>query len=98
MLRIVPGRVWLTETGGIVKFGESRQFRYSESRAANRTRWMFRLADRYERRRRGLRSRITRLFVYCWFGEPPGAHFDAGLVNPDGTPRRAYSVVAEHAR
>jgi hypothetical protein len=59
MLRLVPGRVWLTETGGIVRFGESRQFRYSESRAAR---------------------------------------FDAGLVNSDGTPRRAYSVVAEHAR
>jgi hypothetical protein len=98
MLRLVPGRVWLTETGGIVKFGESRHFRYSESRAARRTRWMFRLADRYDTRRRGLRSTIARLFVYRWYGEPPGAHFDAGLVNPDGTPRRAYSVVAEHAR
>ena len=98
MLRLVPGQVWLTETGGIVKFGESPQFRYSEARAANRTRWMFRLASRYETRRRGLRSRIARLYVYRWFGEPPGTHFDAGLVNPDGTPRRAYSVVAKHAR
>ena len=98
MLRLVPGRVWLTETGGVVKFGESRQFRYSEARAARRTRWMFRLAGRYDGRRRGLRSTIARLYVYCWYGEPPGAHFDAGLVNPDGTPRRAYSVVAEHAR
>jgi hypothetical protein len=98
MLRLVPGRVWLTETGGVVKFGESRQFRYSESRAANRTRWMFRLAGRYDTRRRGLRSSITQLFIYRWYGEPPGAHFDAGLVNPDGTPRRAYSVVEKHAR
>jgi Glycosyl hydrolase catalytic core len=98
MLRLVRGRVWLTETGGVVKFGESRQFGYSESRAANRTRWMFRLAGRYDERRRGLRSRITRLYVYRWFGEPPGAHFDAGLVDPDGTPRQAYSVFAEHAR
>ena len=98
MLRIVPGRVWMTETGGIVKFGETRQFRYSESRAARRTRWMFRLAGRYDARRRGLRSRVTRLYVYRWYGEPPGAHFDAGLVDPDGTPRRAYSVFAKHAR
>jgi hypothetical protein len=98
MLRLVPGQVWLTETGGVVKFGESRQFRYSESRAANRTRWMFRLAGRYDRTRRGLRSRVTRLYVYRWYGELPGAHFDAGLVDPDGTPRRAYSVFAKHAR
>ena len=98
MLRIVPGRVWLTETGGIVRFGDSRQFRYSESRAARRTRWMFRLAGRFDERRRGLRATIARLYVYRWYGEPPGARFDAGLVNPDGSPRRAYSVVAEYAR
>ena len=98
MLRIVPGRVWVTETGGLVRFGDSRQFSYSESRAARRTRWMFRLAGRFDERRRGLRSTIARLYVYRWYGEPPGARFDAGLVNPDGSPRRAYSVVAEHAR
>jgi len=98
MLRLVPGEVWLTETGGIVKFGNSRQFAYSESRAANRTRWMFRLAERYDARRRGLRAKIARVYVYRWFGEPPGAHFDAGLVSADGTPRRAYSVVRKYAR
>jgi hypothetical protein len=98
MLGIVPGAVWMTETGGVVKFGEARHFRYSESRAANRTRWMFRLADRYAVKRRGMRSKITRLYVYRWFGEPPGAHFDAGLVNPDGSPRLAYSVLLRFAR
>jgi hypothetical protein len=98
MLATVPGEVWLTETSGIVKFGNSRQFRYSESRAARRTRWMFRLVGRYRSRRRGLRSRITRVFVYDWFGAPRGARFDAGLVGPDGTPRAAYFVVAARAR
>jgi hypothetical protein len=48
MLDTVPGEVWVTETNGIVKFGNSRQFRYSESRAARCTRWMFRLANRYD--------------------------------------------------
>ena len=91
--------VWLTETGGVVKFGNSRQFRYSESRAARRTRWMFRLAGRYDTRRRGLRSSDhAALRLPAGSAQPPGAHFDAGLVSPDGTPRRAYSVVAEHAR
>ena len=98
MLATVPGEVWLTETNGIVKFGNSRQFSYSESRAARCTRWMFGLADRYDSRRRGTRSKITRLFVYQWFGAPRGARFDAGLVNPDGTPRAAYFVVRRHAR
>ena len=36
--RSFPGEVWLTETNGIVKFGNTTQFRYSESRAARRTR------------------------------------------------------------
>jgi hypothetical protein len=98
MLDTVPGEVWLTETNGIVKFGNSRQFRYSEARAARCTRWVFRLANRYDSRRRGMRSRITRLFLYEWFGAPHGARFDAGLVNPDGTPRAAYFVLQRHVR
>jgi hypothetical protein len=98
MLELVPGAVWLTETGGIVKFGNGRQFAYSEARAAHRTRWMFRLAGRFDTRRRGLRSRIARLYVYKWFGEPPGAHLDAGLVDDDGSPRPAYDVFRRFAR
>jgi Glycosyl hydrolase catalytic core len=97
MLATVPGEVWLTETGAIVKLGNSRQFAYSEARAANRTRWMFRLAGRFDKRRPGLRARLTRLYVYNWFGEPPGARFDAGLVNADGTPRQAFYVVRRYA-
>ena len=98
MLETVPGEVWMTETNGIVAFEGSGQWPYSESRAAQRTRWMFRLAERYDSRRRGMRSRITGVFVYNWFGAPPGARFDSGLVDPDGTPRAAYFVVRAYAR
>jgi hypothetical protein len=97
MLATVKGEVWLTETGALVKLGNSPQFGYSEARAASRTRWMFRLADRYSSQRRGLRSRITRLFVYKWFGEPPDARFDAGLMNADGSPRAAFYVFQQLA-
>jgi len=96
MLATVPGQVWLTETGGLVKFNGKR-FRYSEKRAARRTKWMFKLANRYDSRRRGLRSRITQLFVYKWFGEVRGARFDSGLVDPDGTPRKAFAVFRKTA-
>ena len=96
MLRTVPGEVWLTETGGIVKLLPS--FKHSPSRAAARTKGMFRLADDYDTRRRGMRSKITRLFVYSFYGADPSARFDAGLVNPDGSPREAYSVFAKNAR
>ncbi len=95
MLSIVPGEVWLTETGGIVKF---QNFKYSPTRAAARTKWMFTLANRYDTRQRGLRSKITQLYVYRWFGEGRSARFDAGLVNPDGTPRKAYNVFKKYAK
>ena len=90
VLRTVPGEVWLTETGGVVTFG--RSFPRSESRAAARTRYMFELADAYRNRRSGMRSRISRIYPYSWFGSPRGARFDAGLMDPDGSPRKAYSV------
>ena len=95
MLRSVPGEVWLTETGGIVKLLPS--FKHSPSRAAARTKGMFKLVNRYDTKRRGMRSKITRLFVYTFFGEASSARFDAGLVNPDGSPRPAFSVFKKNA-
>jgi hypothetical protein len=96
MLKSVPGEVWLTETGGIVKLLPS--FKRSPSRAASRTKGMFRLVNRYDTRRSGMRSKITRLFVYSFFGAHPTARFDAGLVNPDSTPRPAFNVFKKNAR
>ena len=96
MLRSVPGEVWLTETGGIVKLLPS--FKRSTSRAKKRTTGMFKLANKYDSKRRGNRSKITRLFVYTWFGASRSARFDAGLVNPDGSPRKAFSVFRTNAR
>ena len=98
MLSLVRGEVWLTETGGIVRFAGSRLRKYSPKRAAARTKYMFRLAKAYSRHRAGTRAKITQLFVYTWFGEPRGARFDAGLVNPNGTPRKAFSVVRRGVR
>jgi hypothetical protein len=98
MLATVPGQVWLTETGGIVRFAGSRLRKYSPARAAARTKFMFKLANRYSRHRPGTRSKITQLYDYTWFGERRGARFDAGLVNPDGTPRKAFRVFARVAK
>jgi putative glycosyl hydrolase len=98
MLGLVRGQVWLTETGGIVRFAGSRLRKYSPKRAANRTKYMFRLAKTYSRHHAGMRSKITQLFVYTWFGEPRGARFDAGLVNANGTPRKAFAVFRKGVR
>ena len=75
-------RFWLTETGGIVKFG--RSFPCSTARAADRLQWMFRIARRYRR------GGIDRLYIYNWTGAGCDARFDAGLTAPDGTPRAGY--------
>jgi hypothetical protein len=89
LLRLVPGQVWLTETGGILKFLPA--FKRSETRQADRTKYMFRLVDKYDSRRSGMRSRITRLYNYQWTGVPRSSRFDAGLVNPDGSARKAFT-------
>ncbi|MDQ3675494.1 MAG: hypothetical protein M3401_01620 [Actinomycetota bacterium] len=82
LLRAVRGEVWLTETGGIVKFGRRR---FSPTRAKKATRYMFRLARS--------NPRIKRLYIYNWSGAGPKARFDAGLTSPMGNPRPAYYVV-----
>ena len=87
MLRLVRGQVWLTETGGIYKrLGSGNQLRPDARRQTRATEFMFRLAKRY-------RSRIKRLYIYQWRATNPRDRFDAGLVDPAGTPRRALSVV-----
>ena len=85
VLQTFRGKVWLTETGGIVKLGSS--FPFSTSRAAKALGCMFSLAKS--------NSRINALFVYQ-FNSPPDpttAFFDAGLINPDNSLRPGYDVV-----
>jgi hypothetical protein len=83
-------RFWFTETGALASFRGS--FPYSESRQAARIRNMFTLATRY--RSQG----VDRIYSYNWFGAENGTScgslclFDAGLVDPDGTPRPVYDV------
>ena len=96
MLRTVPGQVWLTETGGILAFPPA--FKRDQKRQARATKYMFKLTDRYDTRRSGMRSRITRLYNYQWTGKPKNSGFDAGLVNPNGSARKAYRKFKRLAR
>jgi hypothetical protein len=85
VLATFHGKVWLTETGGIVKLGNS--FPFSTSRAAKALGCMFTLAK--------TNPRIQRLYVYQFTPaeNPQAARFDAGLFNPDGSKRPGYAVV-----
>jgi hypothetical protein len=91
LLKAVKGQVWLTETGGIVKFvlpSGGTLFPFSESRANRATKRMFSLAKRY-------RSRINRLYIYNWKQPIGNNRFDAGLVRANGTARPAYNTVRQ---
>jgi hypothetical protein len=88
LLRRTRGRLWITETGGIVhsRHGWSR----NERRAARATRKMFVLARRSRR--------ITRVYAYQWQALCELDSWDSAWFRPDGSARPAYrAVVAELA-
>jgi hypothetical protein len=90
VLRNAPGQVWLTETGGIVKF--KPHFPSNQARAARAIKFMFSQAKFYNRHRRGMRSKVTRLYYYRWFGDKRSARFDAGLTDRNGKPRKGLAA------
>ena len=83
LLRTVTGDVWLTETGGIVKFG--RNFPRDERRAARSVRHAFKLARDNER--------VRAVYLYNWTGARPTDRFDSGLIGSDGTARPGYDAL-----
>jgi hypothetical protein len=84
-LRAVPGEVWFTETGGIVKFG--RTWRRSEARAALAVRYTFRLAAAL--------PRVTRVYLYNWQATSRNRRWDSGLISPAGRPRPGYFTMLD---
>jgi hypothetical protein len=94
LLKTVKGDIWLTETGGIVKFvlpTGGTLFKKSEARANTATKRMFALAKRY-------RGRIKRLYIYHWKQSGASNRFDAGLVRRSGAARPAYNTVRRMLR
>jgi hypothetical protein len=89
ILAAVPGQVWLTETGGIVKFGGAFLNKKGSglTRASKALAYMFRLA--------ASNSRIKRLYIFQWSGATGAARFDAGLTDPHYNPRPGYVTVCK---
>jgi hypothetical protein len=89
-------KFWFTETGALASFRGA--FPYDEARQASRMRNMFSLAGRFKS------LGVQRVYSYNWFGSENGAGcgssclFDAGLVDPDGTPRPVYNVFASKVK
>jgi hypothetical protein len=81
------GQVWLTETGGIVKFGGSFPNVHGSglTRAAKVIKFTFALAAAV--------PQVKRLYLYDWNGGTSSTRFDAGLMNAREQPRPGYEVV-----
>lgn len=89
LLGLTRGRLWISETAGIVYY--VREGRLGEPRAARATRWMLSLPSHSRR--------ITRVYAYQWQAECHPATWDSAWFRADGSARPAYrAVVAAIAR
>ena len=86
LLRSVKGEVWLTEAGGIVRFGSRyRGGRRGEARAANAVKHTFAVA-------RGS-GRIKRVYLYHWDADRKFITWDSAFVAANGRARPALEVL-----
>jgi hypothetical protein len=86
LLRAVRGQVWLTETGGIVRFMTTyRGGPKGEQRAARALRQTFRIA--------ASSPRIKRVYLYHWDAERRFKTWDSGFVAANGRARPALNVL-----
>ena len=92
LLRNVRGRIWFTETGGIVErvIAGRRNKVYNARHAAAATRRVFRLA--------ALSPRIRRVYFYNWVAPPARSRWDSALMGRNGRPRPAYAVIRRALR
>jgi hypothetical protein len=96
LARMVKGKIWSTEAGGIVGFKTIKGrvgYKYSTARQVKAQNYLFKLM-----RNRKVRKRYDRVYIYNYFGTWSKAgkktnRWDSGLLNLDGTPRPAYRAL-----
>ena len=91
ILSAVPGPIWLTEAGGLVRYVDGSgniTYPYNEQRAARATSFMFDYVDAHV-------DRVERLYYYGWRSVGAIDTFDTALLRADGTTRPAYDVVVD---
>jgi hypothetical protein len=88
LLHAVKGRIWFTETGGIVARSNGSRVGFTEN-AAHAA-----LVDRFILTKLArLSPRIQRIYLYDW-NVSKGASWDSALISPTGTTRPGYDVLA----
>jgi hypothetical protein len=94
LLKIVPGKIWLTETGGLYRFQpqNARQtFRPDLERQARAMDAVFKQAIKY-------RNRIDRVYLYHFFGAFNNNRWDSGVLDVHGAPRPVYQTLLKYTR
>jgi hypothetical protein len=79
-LRLVRGKVWITETGGIVS---AKHHRYGVRSAATATAAALRIAK--------VSRRVQRVYFYHWIRNPRN-FWDSAFFGANGKPRPAYRI------
>ncbi|WCB95019.1 hypothetical protein DSM104299_03761 [Baekduia alba] len=92
MLSTIGGaRLWITETGGIVRFRTRdgvETMGYDPARAARAVAFALGVADAYG-------TLVPRTYIYSFTG---GGRMDTGLIGLDGATRPAYDVLLQYQR
>jgi hypothetical protein len=90
---------WLTETGGVVRLGNSwpcnpddpASVAAAEARQVRAINYMFKLVRQFRRD-------VKRLYSYNWTGTSCTNHMDVGLTKLDGSPRPSYTAFRKQLR
>ncbi|MGH2920089.1 MAG: hypothetical protein ACRDLS_16035 [Solirubrobacteraceae bacterium] len=90
LLRLIgrKGKLWLTETGGLVRRSNNSTTDIPEGprHAARVTRYIFdRIAKRYRQ--------VRRVYIYHWNAGPPSTTWDSALITYGGRERGAFWVL-----
>jgi hypothetical protein len=91
LLGLTRGRIWFTETGGVVLRRTYRgtrvlrTYRYSPRHAARSTRHVLRLSC--------VSRRIRRVYLYHWQAPPVVTNWDSGFLDSKGRVRPAYHAL-----
>jgi len=89
--RAVKGRIWITESGGVVAASSPTASRFPQGAAyaARVTRYIVGPMLRRS-------PRIQRIYFYNWKASSDPVSWDSGLISADGSPRPAYTVLANY--
>jgi hypothetical protein len=92
LLKAVKGKVWLTETGGVVKRRNGSSVKYSGESLTHAAKAISYIFTKLVR----LSPRIQRVYVFHWNGR--NASWDSALISPNGNARPAFAVLANLLR